>query len=115
MEELERRLGDKSFENAMDRIEHVESLVVAFRQKQDERGGQELKDMMSNLKNKYSFLAKPEEKENSSLATQIAVLEEKFTQLNSLVSSLNQNIQNVKNSTDALVIDKIKAVNFRIL
>ena len=115
IEELEKMITGQDIVGAMSRLDTVENLVVAFRQEQDKRGGQELKDMMSNLKSKYKFLEPTEEKKSSAVLTQVTVLEEKFTQLNSLVSTLNQSIANIKNSNDALITDKIKAVNFRIL
>ena len=69
VEELERLVAGKDIAGAMSRLDTVENLVVAFRQEQDQRGGQELKDMMSNLKSKYKFLEPAEEKKNSAVIT----------------------------------------------
>ena len=61
------------------RIDNCEAMMAAFRQEKDDKAGQELKGMMTNLKSKYKFLDTNEnQKENTSVATQVAVLEEKF-------------------------------------
>ena len=62
MEELEKKINAKDVDGAMSRLETVENLVINFKQQQDERGGQELKDMMSGLKSKFNFLEPSEEK-----------------------------------------------------
>ena len=48
--------------------------------------------MMSGLKNKYKFLEPSEEKKQSTVLTQIAVLEQNLSQLSTYVTTLNQNI-----------------------
>ena len=92
MEELEKKINAKDVDGAMSRLETLESLVVSFKQQQDERGGQELKDMMQGLKSKYKFLEPSEESKQSTALTQLAVLEQNFAQLSAHVSSLSQSI-----------------------
>ena len=64
----------------------VENLTSSMVQQEDEKNAVELKGMMSNLKSKFSFLdPASNEAEQRTIPSQIAMLEEKFTQISKMV------------------------------
>ncbi len=70
----------------------LEDLTASMVRQEDDKNSTELKGMMTNLKSKFSFLdPNAESAETRSMPTQIAVLEERFSQISKMVMDQNAN------------------------
>ena len=70
--------------------------------------------MMTNLKKKFMFLDPNEKSKSQTLVGQVAMLEEKYQQLNSQQLSVDVRIKDIVDSAVKLTEDKIKSVGFRL-
>lgn len=70
--------------------------------------------MMTNLKKKFNFLDPNGGSNSKSLAGQVAMLEEKYSQLNSNQLRMDGKIKSIVDSANTLTEDKIKSLGFRL-
>ena len=74
-----------------ERIQGVENLTGSMAHKEEEKTSTELRGLMANLKSKFTFLdPATEEKQQRNLATQVAILEERFDSISQLVTGKGQ-------------------------
>ena len=74
-----------------DRIQGVENLTGSMANKEEEKTSVELRGLMANLKSKFTFLdPATDERQQKNLATQVAILEERFDSISQLVTDKGQ-------------------------
>ena len=62
-----------------ERLQGVENLTGSMAHKEEEKTSVELRGLMANLKSKFTFLdPASDERQQKTLATQVALLEERF-------------------------------------